>query len=200
MYLPSWLLIVVLSIALWVSGCAKSPPPNFYLLDVEAPTQLPGFEQGVSVGVGPVETARYLDRNQIVSRTATAKLQVSGRNQWAEPMKAGFTRVLMVNLGLALDSNRIYELPMRRRRPLDFQIPIDILRFDGVLGNEVVLSVRWTLLKGDGKEILVSKVSRIIEPVSGPDFDAFVAAQSRALEKLSREIAEATKGQSDAAR
>jgi len=187
------LFIVASSLALLSASCAKAPPPSFYLLDVAAPTQLPGLEKGVTVGVGPVETARYLDRNQIVTRTDTARLRVSERNQWAEPLKAGFTRALMINLGLELDSNRIYELPMRRRRPLDFQIPIDVLRFDGILGKQVVLSARWTVLSGDGKKILVSKVSRIIEAVEGPSFDTFVAAQSRALAQLSREIAAAIK-------
>jgi uncharacterized lipoprotein YmbA len=107
------------------------------------------------------------------------------------------SRVLLVNLGLALDSNRVYELPMRRRRPLDYQVPMDVLRFDGVLGREVILSVRWTLLSGDGKEILLSRVSRINEPAAGPSVEAFVAAQSRALAKLAREIADGIQAQTD---
>ena len=198
MHPPTSLFSIALLTALLAAGCAKGPPPTFYLLDVQAPTYLPGFEQGVTVGVGPIESARYLDRNQIVSRSDTAKLHLSEQNQWAEPLKAGFTRVLLINLGLELNSNRIYELPMRRRRPLDFQVPMDVLRFDGVLGKDVVLSVRWTILSGDGKRILVSKVSRIVESVEAADFDSFVAAQSRALAQLSREISTAIKTQSTA--
>ena len=191
--------IFVLSTVLLTAGCVKAPPPTFYLLDVTAPTHLPGLEQGITVGVGPIETARYLDRNQIVSRSDSAKLRLSEQNQWAEPLKAGFTRALLVNLGLRLDSNRIYELPMRRRRPLDFQVPMDVLRFDGVLGKEVVLSARWTLLSGDGKRTLVSKVSRIVEPANGADFDAFVAAQSLAVAQLAREIAAVIEAQAKGA-
>lgn len=184
-------------ITLLLASCAKGPPPTFYLLDVAAPKQLPGFERGVAIGVGPVETARYLDRNQIVSRTEGASLDLSEQHQWAEPLKAGFTRALLINLGLGLNSNRIYEMPMRRRRPLDFQIPVDVLRFDGVLGEEVVLSARWAVLSGDGKRVLVSKVSRYIEPTRGPGFDAFVAAQSRALSQLADEIVATIRLESD---
>jgi uncharacterized lipoprotein YmbA len=172
------------------------PPPDFYLLNTAAPTSLPGFEQGVSIGLGPVETASYLDRNQIVSRESATKLSLSEQSQWAEPVKAGLTRVLLVNIGLALDSNRIYALPMRQRRELDYQIPIDVLRFDGALvgeKKEVLLAVRWTVLDGDGKQVLVSKVSSIREPIKGADTTAFVDAQSRALAKLSTEIASAIK-------
>jgi hypothetical protein len=181
---------------LLLAGCAtRQPPPTLYLLDTQVPAQLPGLEQGVIVGLGPIQTSRYLDRNQIVTRSDTPKLEASGEHQWAEPLKAGITRVMMVNLGLALDSNRIYELPMRRRRALDYQVPLDVLRFDGVLGREVVLSVRWTLLSGDGKEILMSQVSRITEPAVGMSVEDFVAAQSRALAELASEIADAIKRQ-----
>ena len=187
-------IVLVLGIML-LASCAHTPPPALYLLDTQAPAQLPGLEQGTVVGLGPIETSRYLDRNQIVTRSDTPKLEASGEHQWAEPLKAGISRVLMVNLGLALDSNRIYELPVRRRRTLDYQVPLNVLRFDGVLGREVILSVRWTLLSGDGKEILLSRVSRIIEPAAGIGVETFVAAQSRALAKLAAEIAAAIKGQ-----
>lgn len=180
---------------LLLGGCASGPPPSLYILDTQAPAQLPGLEQGIVIGLGPIETPRYLDRNQIVARGDTPKLEASGQHQWAEPLKSGIGRVLMVNLGLELDSNRIYELPMRRRRNLDYKVPIDVLRFDGVLGREVVLSARWTLLSDDGKKVLLSRVSRIIEPTGGSDVEAFVAAQGRALAKLATEIADAIKEQ-----
>jgi uncharacterized lipoprotein YmbA len=188
-------LFSLLVTGLLAAGCATTPPPDFYILDTAAPTSLPGFEQGVSVGVGPVEVAEHLNRNQIVMRESSTKLKVSEQSQWAEPLKAGFTRVLRVNLGLNLNSNRIYALPMRQRRPLDYQVAVDLLRFDGALGKEVVLGTRWTLLSGDGNKILLSKVTRVQEPVQDNDISEFVAAQRRALAILSREIAAAIKDQ-----
>ena len=177
------------------SGCAKTPAPDIYLLDSAAPTHLPGFEKGIAVGVGPVELAPYLDRGQIISRESATKLKASEGHQWGEPLKAGFKRVLMVNLGLELDSNRIYEFPTRPRRSLDYQVAVDILRFDGVLDGEVVLAVRWTLLSGDGKRVLVSKVSSIEEAVQQPSYESFVNAQSRAVVQLAREVADGVRDQ-----
>lgn len=177
------------------SGCAKTPPPDIYLLDSAAPSQLPGFEKGIAVGVGPVELAPYLDRGQIISRESATKLKASEGHQWGEPLKAGFTRVLMVNLGLELDSNRIYEYPTRQRRSLDYQVALDVLRFDGALSSEIVLAVRWTLLSGDGKRVLVSKVSSIEETVHQSSYESFVVAQSRAVVQLAREIADGVRDQ-----
>lgn len=183
-------LLLILFLAV---GCAKGPPPNFYLLDAGAPTHMPGFEAGTAVGVGPVAMAPHLDRNQIVSRETANKLKVSERSQWAEPLQAGFTRVLLVNLGLELDSNRIYELPSRQRRPLDYQVAIDVLRFDGTLGGNVILGARWQLMSGNGRQVLASKVSRIDQTVTGATYDDFVSAQGRAVVALSQEIAAAIK-------
>lgn len=177
-------------------GCTKTPPPDIYLLDSAAPTHLPGFEKGIAVGVGPVELAAYLDRSQIISRESATKLNASEGHQWGEPLKAGFTRVLMVNMGLELDSNRIYEIPTRQRRSLDYQVAVDVLRFDGTLSGKVVLGARWTLLSGDGKRILISKVSSIEETVKAPSYEAFVSAQSRAVVMLARDIADGVKDQS----
>lgn len=191
-------LLAAVFMGLIAAGCApKQPPPSFYMLSVSAPTVQPGFEQGVRVGLGPVELQAYLNRNQIVSRDTTTKLRVSEQHVWAEPLKEGFTRVLLTSLGLALDSNRIYALPMRQQRPLDYRVPIDVLRFDGTLGagNEVVLGVRWSVISGNGRDVLVTKVSRIVETIGGDDMQAFVEAQSRAVDRLAVEIASAIKAQ-----
>jgi uncharacterized lipoprotein YmbA len=191
-------LLAAVFMGLIAAGCApKQPPPSFYMLSVSAPTMQPGFEQGVRVGLGPVELQAYLNRNQIVSRDTTTKLRVSEQHVWAEPLKEGCTRVLLTSLGLALDSNRIYALPMRQQRPLDYRVPIDVLRFDGTLGagNEVVLGVRWSVISGNGRDVLVTKVSRIVETIGGDDMQAFVEAQSRAVDRLAVEIASAIKAQ-----
>jgi hypothetical protein len=187
--------IVVACLSLLAIGCAKTPAPDFYLLAPDVPSQPPGFEEGVAVGVGPVELPPHLDRNQIVSREASTKLQLSEQHQWAEPLKAGFTRVLIVALGLELDSNRIYALPTRRRQALDYQVAVDVFRFDGRLGGDVQLNARWAVLSGDGDTVLISKVSQIRVAIEGSDHGAFVAAQSLAVMRLGREIAGAVAAQ-----
>jgi len=183
---------VILATAL-VSGCAKGPPPKFYVLQTPVATEPAGIEQGVTIGVGPVELPAHLDRNQIVSRETGVKLKLSEQEQWAEPLKNGVTRVLVVQLALTMDSNRIYALPLRQRRALDFQVSVDLLRFDGVLGQDVVLGARWSILSGDGKKLLLSQVSRIEEKAVRPEdpeleVAALVEAQSRAVAKLGEEI------------
>lgn len=143
------------------------------------------------VGIGPVEVAPYLNRNQIVTRETSSRLGLSEQHQWAEPLKDGFARVLLVTLSVALDSNQVYVLPLRKRRQLDFEVPIEILRFDGELGREAILGARWSLVEGGKENILKTYVSVIRKPLNGTTYEDFVAAQSRAMAQLGREIAAA---------
>jgi len=66
-----------------------------------------------------------------------------------------------------------------------------VIRFDGSLGGDVSLIARWAVLEGKEKKLVSVRKSTIIEPSGGQGYEAMVAADSRALEKLSREIAEA---------
>jgi len=52
-----------------------------------------------------------------------------------------------------------------------------------------VLKVTWIVTGREGKTPLAVRKAEIQEPVSGNDYDALVAAQSRAVAALSREIA-----------
>jgi len=51
--------------------------------------------------------------------------------------------------------------------------------------------VRWGLFESEGKKLLLVKRSLFKDPTSTATYEAFVAAGSRAVAALSREIAEA---------
>jgi len=185
---------VVAGILLLLSGCAKSPPPSFYLLATAEPEQPVVAQAGVAVGVGPIELPPHLDRNQIVSRATPTRLHLSERHHWAEPLHAGFTRVLLSALAWELRSNHVYALPTRRQRDLDYQVAVDVFRLDGELGQDVVLRARWSLLDGAGRRILRSEFIQIQKPTKGSDHAGLVTALSNAVVRLGREIGGAIAG------
>jgi len=83
--------------------------------------------------------------------------------------------------------------PGLRPSSVDYQIPVDVIRFDGPLGGDVSLVARWAIVEGKERKLVFTRKSTIIEPSGAKGYEAMVAADSRALEKLSREIAEAIK-------
>jgi uncharacterized lipoprotein YmbA len=110
---------------------------------------------------------------------------------WAGAFKDNLTNVLAENIGILLPTERIYIYPWRLFEPMDDLIILDVVRFDGDLGEDAWLVARWSFLGGPEKKPLAVNRSNIREPVNGPDYNALVSAQSRALAKLSHEIVEA---------
>ena len=182
---------LVLATGVGATGCAKGIPPDFYVLHADINESLVGAERGVVVGVGPIELPAHLNRSQIVTRASEYQLDLSESHQWAEPLKENVSRVIAVNLSNMLESNRVFVVPRRQTISLDYQVSIDIARFDGKLGESASLNARWTLYASDTREPLLSKVTIVNERTEDGSYDALVAASSRALQALSMEIAEA---------
>ena len=185
--------------ALWVvhSGCASSPPSRFYLLsplDTPRAEMKPSAdERCFSIGIGPVRIPEYLNQPKIVTRGSANQLKLAEFDRWSEGLNGNISRVLAENLSALLCTKAITIFPWRGGIPLDCRIELDVQRFDGTLGGDVSLEAWWRLLSGDGKTLLQSKQTILSEPSGSGDYESLVRAHSRALEKLSREVAEAIK-------
>lgn len=184
--------VIILAIGvLTMAGCAPTPPPTYFQLEEPANVQLSGIERGIAIGVGPLNLPAYLDRPHIVTRATEHRLELSDFNRWAEPLKDSMLRVIAVNLSNELETTRVFALPRRIPVvPIEFKVEINVARFDGRLGGEVVLVARWILL-GKEDQLISTKVSIIREQSAGSDYDALIKAQNKTLQKLSNEIAEA---------
>jgi uncharacterized lipoprotein YmbA len=141
--------------------------------------------------VGPIKFSEYLDRTEIVTRSSSNKITVSDFDVWAGSLAEDFSRVLAENLSVLLSTESVIVYPGPRPSLVDYQITVNIIHFDGPLGGDVSLIARWGIIEGKEKQLVFLRKSTIIEPSGGKDYEAMVAADSRALEKLSREIAEA---------
>jgi len=187
--LPHALLSVVLLV---LSGCAKTPPTRFYVLPALTGAETAALSSVVkpdlTIGVGPVTLPPYLDRPQIVTRASQTKLELGEFDQWAAPLQDTFARVLAENLSLLLGTDRVLLQPWPRTAEVDYQVTVEVLRFDGGVGGEVVLAVRWSLIGADGKEQLMRK-SHYQAPTNTRDYEATITAMSRILADLSRDIA-----------
>lgn len=187
---------IILSLFLPVlGGCASTEPSRFYILsslhDTEAEQVQAVSELGIAIGVGPVKIPAHLNRPQIVSRTSQNELKLAEFDKWAGSFKDDFTRVLAKNLSVLLSTERVSVLPWKRSVPIDYQVAIDLIRFDGTLGEDVMLRARWTIFGDNGKTMISMRTSEIKEEIDGHGYDDFVQAQSRALATLSRDIANA---------
>jgi hypothetical protein len=194
-YSPFCVVIVVAALMLLIGCFGKSQPSRFYTLTAEAQRQLavsPGSAaRNAAVGIGPIQIADYLNQSKIVNRSSDNRIEQAEYHQWAGSFEDNLTQVLAENLGVLVPTERIYLYPWRTSLSIDYQVALDIIRCDGRLGEAVRLVARWRLLSGEEKKVMTVKRSSIDESVRGNDYDALVAAKSRALARLSQEIAAA---------
>jgi hypothetical protein len=178
--------------ALFAIACTSiggpTPPSRFYLLEPLA--QSTAAAAGPAIGVGPIKVAEYLDRPQIVTRRSDHGIELAEYDRWGEPLSESISRVVAMNLGRLLGSERVMR-HVWRESDLDYRVAIDVRQLDGPVTGPVVLEAHWRVRQADGG---VEQVTRIQEPVAGAGFDALAAATSRALFALSKEIAGAIGG------
>jgi len=192
-YLSAVLAIVILFAA---HGCVgKSQPTRFYTLtslpERSNPSEAKAPFYDAAIGIGPIKLPDYLNQPGIITRLGDNSIEMAQFDNWTGSFVDNLTNVLAENMGNLLTTDRVFIYPWKSYIPIDYQVTVDIIRFDGRLAQEAVLIARWIISNGEDKKIFAMKRSDIREPVANGGYEAFVAAQSRALAKLSREIIEA---------
>jgi uncharacterized lipoprotein YmbA len=140
--------------------------------------------------VGPVQLPKYLQRPQIVTRLGPNKVETADFDRWAEPLEDNVLRVLVENLTHLLWDDHIAVFPWIGSREAVYRISVNIARFDGRLGGDVILIADWTIIDKEKSNLLLEKRSVIKEASDQSNYEAMVAAKSRALATLCRDIAE----------
>jgi uncharacterized lipoprotein YmbA len=173
------------------AGCGPTPPTHFYTLGaVPGPAATPS---ALSVAVGPVTVPASVDRPEIVVSTGPNQVRLEQFDQWASPLQNNIARVVAENLVAMLGTPRVTMSPQTLAAGVDYRAVIEVQRFDSALGEAATLDVVWVVTRTrDGKAQTGRTTVR--EPTTGPDFEALAAAHSRALARLSRDIAGAVQG------
>jgi len=177
-------------------GCLGGPsgPTNFYMLSSLSPTQAKtaaaSAEGRIRIGLATVVIPEYLNRNEIVFNLDNTVYQLAEFNQWAEPLNENLTRVLAENLTNLLreDSIDVF-LASDSSIPADYRLEVDVLRLDGNLGGQVALVSQWALLETEEGGLILMRRSEYQELAADQTVKELVLAQSRMIEKLSRDIA-----------
>jgi uncharacterized lipoprotein YmbA len=169
------------------AGCA-SPRSNFYTLDSLAKPVTTGADY--SVAVGPVSVPAAVDRPQIVVRLAPNQVAIDEFHRWASPLPDAIARVVAGNLAAMLGTPRVTVFSQSTAAGARYRVLIDVLVFDSAPGEAATLDAVWTVRSTkDGASR--SGRTKGIEPVQDREYATLAAAHSRALGRLSGDLAEA---------
>lgn len=184
--------ILACAMALFASTGCGSSATRFYALSALAPGA--GAAGGVArsgpaLGIGPISVPERLNRPEIVTWVNDNMLHLAEFDVWAAPLQDSITRVVAENLSVLLPTDRAAIFPWPSDSPMDYEVRVEIARFDGALGRECALIARWSILRRADKQTKAGRSSHT-EP-AGDTYTTFVAAQSRLVAALSRDIAAA---------
>jgi uncharacterized lipoprotein YmbA len=199
--MSSWLChtpMAAVSVALTILvGCAGTQPSRFYVLSdlrsLETAQQMTPTRQGPSIGLGPITLPKYLDRPQNATLASRYELAFAEFDRWAEPLETTFARALAERLSTLTTTERIAIYPWPRGTPIDYQVTVEVTHFLGQIGGASALIANWTIARGEGKEVVVSRKSRFNAHATGQEYEAVVAAMSQTVAALGQEIAAVTR-------
>ncbi|MDH5245098.1 MAG: PqiC family protein [Betaproteobacteria bacterium] len=172
------------------AACASSPPSRFYTL---SPTASPGTVMSkVSVVVGPVSIPAVVDLPQIVVSAGPNQVAIDEFNRWASPLPDNISRVVVENLALLLGTAQVSQFRQSLNVDADFRVAIEVQSFESAPGDAATLNAAWIVRRlRDGR----SEAGRatVRESTGEKGYDALAAAHSRALGRLSQDIADAVR-------
>ena len=193
--------VILLAFSYLMAGCTfiggtQQPTKNYVLNSLyseEIETQAVADLKDIGILVGPIRMALYLDRSDIVIRDSQNQIRLAEFSQWAGPLQENFSRVLAENLSVLLATDSVGIFPGTRAMLFDFNVTVNVTRFDGIPGEKADLRARWGILDKNRKKMLFENHSVLSQPTKDDSMEALIAAESRTLADLSREIAEAIK-------
>ena len=208
-------LLVLLAAATVVTACS-SPKSSYYTLSAPPVTATSAMTHQTRIMVGPVTVPTLVDTPQLVVKNSNNQVTVYEYQRWAGSLKSDIERVVAADLSRDLSTPNVWSYTQSPFAQFDYQVFIDVQKIDSKLGDSVTIDALWTIKSNAAKNNAhaaakhkpvkthaesstppASHTGRavITEAVSGSGFDALVAAQSRAFDRLSTDIAHSIRPQ-----
>lgn len=184
----------LLSALLLLAACATTPSSRQYRLLALAQGGHAG-EGDALLRIRSVTVPGVVDRPVIVTWREDMLLHSSEFERWVEPVEAQIAEVLVRNLDALLPGHQVVRGRRHAGLQTDLELEVEILRFDGILGEEAVLELRWSWIGVNAPSGLHEWRGK--SPLNAKEPPAFVRAQSELLLQAGKEIANTTPGKID---
>ena len=179
-------LAMLLAAAALAAGCASSPPSRFYTLAATAPPA--ATPSTLFVAVGPVTVPSVVDRPEFVVNAGPNELRLDEFNRWAAPLQDSVSRAIAENLGAILGTPRVILFPQQLATDPEYRVAVEVRTFESTPGAGTALDAVWTIRRAKDGRTQTGRTSAR-ETVSDGSYEALAAAHSRAVTRLSQDIA-----------
>ncbi len=178
---------------LLVAGCASSPPPHYYALTSTAAPAAAPSDAAPAVVIGSVTLPAEVDSPLILVEVGGNERRPLDQHRWSGPLERNLGEVLAADLASALGGAHAAYRPGNAALVPDYRVAVDVGRFESRPGSSATLDAEWTVRRvSDG--VLKRGHTLANEAPAGESVAALVAAHSRAVGTLARDIATTIEG------
>lgn len=173
-----------------LGGCGTSPPSRLYVIE---PMSMPAGAStvaGVTIAVGPISLPEHLNRKEILTHDEMYRVNAAEFDRWAEPLDEGITAALAENLSILVPTDHVITYPLDDAHQVDYTVKVRVISFGAEPSGKVVLKASW-VIRDTAKASTIRRRAQYSENRLGSAMVDTVAAMSRAIEQLSRDIADA---------
>jgi uncharacterized protein len=182
------------AMALLLAACSSTPTRVFDLSSAAdtatATVASPGG--GPLIWVDKPAVAGYFDRTQMVTRSGGNRIAMHEFEVWSDPPADLIARAIVDDLALRFGKDQVMRTPVSRHATPDWQVELDVTRFDVDDAGQAVLDARWTLLAGAGDRLTATRREVVAVPAGDPtDAAKRVVALRAAVAILAQRIGDA---------
>ena len=172
---------------LLTASCSSADPTYYTLLPVPG---TPASAVAQSVEIRRPGLAGYLDRSDIVLKSASYRLNVDSQLRWGEPLGDMIGRVISQDLSQRLPGTSVFTQSGAITADPDLRIEIDIQGFDADASGQVVLTAQVAVEAGRSHVPTSTRRVALTAQPSGPGAGALVATMSQLLGTLCDQLAD----------
>ena len=169
-----------------VTACAAPGAPKQYLLT--APEAASGAVALPTIGLREIALPLYARRPQIAAQEAGGAVSASDDHRWADDPPRAATRLIARCL-TAIGGGAVFQEPWPQSAAPGVIVAVEVDRFIGALGGDVVLEGVLIATDPTGKQRPATRPFLIEAPATGDDHGALAAAYGAALATLAEELA-----------
>ena len=174
--------------ALGLATACSTPSFHFYRLSAANVPAAPATN--LVVALGPVTVPAVVDRPEMVVSTGANQVTLDDIHRWASPLPDNLARVMAEDLALMLGTPRVIQFPQALGPPSDYRVSVDFRSFDSMLGDKASVDAIWTIFRAKDRKLQTGHTA-VRESVADPSYQALAGAHSRAVAKISQDIADA---------
>jgi uncharacterized protein len=170
-----------------LGGClGSSPASRFYTLSTLPASGTGGGASTRTIRVAPVSLPESVDRPQLVRRTGATTVSIEEFDRWVEPLDTLLRNSLALDLGALLPEAQVLG-DAAPGLAVDQTVVVAVDRLE--VAQDVSLDALWFVLAAGEDQPKATRRTRIVEPAGTGQPSDVAAALSRAVERLSRDIA-----------